>query len=110
MESLFAACQMYLIPTTILFTALGVAEKEGLKTGLSLLGIVTTAVWAAHLWWWTGKEPLSGINFGAPFALALIFFTVWFVALLVHAGVLPEKMTGYFEPKRRKALARRPRR
>lgn len=108
MESLFAACQMYLIPTTILFTALGVAEKEGLKTGLSLLGMVTTAVWATHLWFWTGgKETVSGINFGAPFTLALIFFVIWFIALLAHAGVLPEKLTAYFEPKRRKALIKR---
>jgi hypothetical protein len=41
--ALIYACQMFLIPSTILFAALGAARTEGLKILVSIMGLVTKA-------------------------------------------------------------------
>jgi predicted exporter len=44
-EAFLEVGQFYLVPVSILFTALGVARTEALKTLISLLGLVMSALW-----------------------------------------------------------------
>jgi hypothetical protein len=48
-EKLVAACQMFLVPATILFGGLGVATTEALKSLLCLIGAVVSAAWLFRL-------------------------------------------------------------
>jgi hypothetical protein len=57
--ALLAACQMFLVPASILFGALGVATTEPLKTAISLMGLATSAVWFSRVWLWTGLEEID---------------------------------------------------
>ncbi len=41
-ETLISACQMFMIPATILFGALGVAHSYGLKLLVCIMGVATT--------------------------------------------------------------------
>jgi hypothetical protein len=43
------ACQMFLIPVSILFVALSVATKEELKTVLSVLGLGISILWVVRV-------------------------------------------------------------
>jgi hypothetical protein len=78
---LIAACQMFLIPSTILFGALGVASTEGLKTLIAVMGSFTSAVWLIRLWLWDG---LSTTDHSTVLVLAGIFVTAWLGSFLVH--------------------------
>src|SRR6266481_5117993 len=53
-EKLVAACQMFLVPATILFAALAVATTEALKTLLCIIGVVVSTAWLYRLYRWTG--------------------------------------------------------
>jgi len=44
-SDLISACQMFLVPMSIMFTALGLAATEGLKTGISFVGVIASAIW-----------------------------------------------------------------
>ena len=55
--NLINACQMFLVPSVILFAALGVAPTEQLKTLLSVMGTATSGVWLLRIWLWTGLGP-----------------------------------------------------
>jgi hypothetical protein len=81
---LAALTQVFLIPSTILVGALGVARTEGLKTGISHLGLLTTVVWLVGFM--AAPAPDSGA-IGLTRAirgLAIVFFIGWGVATLVH--------------------------
>ncbi|MEY9884506.1 hypothetical protein [Bradyrhizobium sp. USDA 329] len=80
-EKLVAACQMFLVPATILFGALGVATTEALKSLLCLIGAVVSAAWLYRLYRWPG---LSDADYYTAFALAYIFFAAAIVASVVH--------------------------
>src|SRR5882724_9807550 len=69
-EKLVAACQMFLVPATILFAALAVATREALKTLLCIIGVVVSTAWLYRLYRWTG---LSDADRNTAFALAYIF-------------------------------------
>jgi hypothetical protein len=43
-SQLVQTCQMFLVPATILFAALGLSATEALKTLLSLVGLVVSLV------------------------------------------------------------------
>ena len=79
---LSAACQMFLIPTTILFAALSAGLTHQLKTLLSLIGFATSLVWLGRICVWTELKPSDRYT---AVALALIFLIAWAVALPVHA-------------------------
>ncbi len=79
---LISACQMFLVPVSILFGALGVATTEQLKTLISLMGVATSIVWSYRIWKWPGLE---GIDQGTALALAFIFMLAWLAALATHA-------------------------
>jgi len=80
-EKLVAACQMFLVPATILFAALAVATREALKTLLCIIGVVVSTAWLYRLYRWTG---LSDADRHTAFALAYIFFAAAVIATVVH--------------------------
>jgi hypothetical protein len=80
--NLISACQMFLVPASILFAALGVASTEQLKTLVSVMGLATSAVWAVRVWLWSGLTPVDSRTAGT---LAFIFVAAWIIALLAHA-------------------------
>jgi hypothetical protein len=79
--TLISACEMFLVPATILFAALSVANTEQLKTLVSLMGLVTSGVWLTQVWLWQG---LSRLDQGSALALAGIFTGAWLIALVAH--------------------------
>ena len=52
-ETLISACTMFLVPATLLFGALGVANSSFLKMLVCLLGGATAGLWFYRVWWWT---------------------------------------------------------
>jgi hypothetical protein len=80
-DKLVAACQMFLVPATILFAALAVATREALKTLLCIIGVVVSTAWLYRLYRWTG---LSDADRHTAFALAYIFFAAATIAAVVH--------------------------
>ena len=81
-KDLISACQMFLVPASILFAALGVATSEPLKTLVSLMGVLTSSIWVARVALWRGLPPVDR-NTALP--LGCIFATAWIVALIAHA-------------------------
>lgn len=81
-RDLSAACQMFLVPATILFGALGVAGSEALKTLISLMGLVTSFVWSVRICIW---RTLAPIDRNTALTLASTFVAAWLVALIAHA-------------------------
>jgi hypothetical protein len=81
---LIAACQMFLVPASILFGALALASTEQLKTLISLMGLVTSGVWFYRLWFWTGISP---IDRNTTLALAGVFTLAW-LAMAVTNGLV----------------------
>lgn len=80
-KDLIAASQMFLIPAAILFTALGVAQTEGLKTGISAIGLVISATWCWRVWVWRN---LSSADRKAALAFSGIFVLASAIAFCAH--------------------------
>ena len=80
-ETLISACTMFLVPATLLFGALGVANSSFLKVLVCLLGVATTGIWLYRIWWWTN---LSLIDRRTARGLAGMFACAWLVTFLVQ--------------------------
>ena len=80
-ETLISACTMFLVPATLLFGALGVANSSFLKVLVCLLGVATTGTWLYRIWWWTN---LSLIERRMKLGLAGMFACAWLVTFLVQ--------------------------
>jgi hypothetical protein len=78
---LVAACQMFLVPASIIFAALGVATSEALKTLLSAIGVVVSTAWLYRLYRWTG---LPSADANTAWALADVFFVASVISVGVH--------------------------
>ena len=52
-ETLISARMMFLVPATLLFGAVGVANSSFLKMLVCLLGVATIGIWLYRIWWWT---------------------------------------------------------
>ena len=82
-QALSAACEIFLIPSAILFAALAVATNEQLKALVSLMGVATTGAWFYRVLVWTG---LSGHDKGVVLFLAGVFLIAWLPATVVHGS------------------------
>ena len=82
-ETLIRACEMFLLPTTILFVAFGLAQSEGLKGLISAVGVLVSVIWALHILFWTGI--LTSIDFATTLILSLIFVVAWAIVAYPHA-------------------------
>lgn len=80
-ESLIAVCQMFLVPATILFAAVGVPNSRGLRLLICVLGVATTGLWLYRIWYWHG---LSIMDRRTGLGLAGLFAVAWVFTLLVH--------------------------
>ena len=75
-ETLISACQMFLIPATLLFAAVGVANSRGIKLLICLLGVTTAGLWIYRVWYWLGLSLLdrrTALVLAVLYGLALIF-------------------------------------
>jgi hypothetical protein len=75
-ESLVSVCQMFLIPATLLFGALGVANSTIIRLLVCFLGAATTGLWFYRIWYWTGLSVMdrkTALGLAGLFALAWIF-------------------------------------
>ncbi len=80
-ETLISACQMFLIPATILFAAVGVPNSQGLKLLVCLMGVATTGLWAYRVWYWAG---LSVMDRRTALGLAGLYAFAWVFTLLIQ--------------------------
>ncbi len=80
-ETLISACMLFLIPATLLFGALGVANSSFLKMLVCLLGLGTSGLWLYRIWWWTS---LSLIDRRTALGLAGMYAGAWLVTFLVQ--------------------------
>ena len=80
-ETLISACQMFLIPATILFAAVGVPNSRGLKLLICLMGVATTGLWAFRIWYWTG---LSVMDRRTALGLSGLYVLAWIFTFLIQ--------------------------
>jgi hypothetical protein len=81
-KDLIEACKMFLVPVTILFAALGIASTEGLKAGISLVGLATSGAWLLQIKLWDGE-----LKNGEQITIGMMAFTfcvVWFASVTAH--------------------------
>lgn len=78
-ESLIAICQLFLVPLTILFAAVGVANARFVKLLVCLLGVGLAGLWLYRVYLWTG---LSVIDRRTAYGLAGSFALCWVLTLL----------------------------
>ena len=80
-ETLISACQMFLIPATILFAAVGVANSSGLKLLVCFLGVATTGLWIYRVWYWAS---LSLMDRRTALGLAGLYGLAWIFTFLIQ--------------------------
>lgn len=80
-ETLISVCQMFLIPATILFAAVGVPNSQGLKLLICLMGVATTGLWLYRVWYWAG---LSLMDRRTALGLAGLYALAWVFTLLIQ--------------------------
>ena len=80
-ETLISACQMFLIPATILFAAVGVPNSRGLKLLICLMGVATSSLWAYRVWYWAG---LSVLDRRTALGLAGLYTLAWIFTFLIQ--------------------------
>jgi hypothetical protein len=72
-------CQMFLVPATILFGALGLASTDPLKALLSAMGLLIAAIWCYRgIQWSETKDKITSAG------LAAIFVVGGAISTLVH--------------------------
>jgi hypothetical protein len=84
-KELIAAYQMFLVPASILFTALGVARTEGLKTGISAIGIMMSGVWGSAMFYWEDPS-LPLVQWRIALSMPIIFGIIALISLGVIFG------------------------
>lgn len=81
-DTLIHACEMFLLPTTVLFLAFGLAPSERLKALISAVGVLTSVIWTFHIIFWTGI--LTTVDFTTTLILSLVFLGAWVIAAIPH--------------------------
>jgi hypothetical protein len=69
---------MFLVPLTILFAAVGVANSRFVKFLVCLLGVAVAGLWIYRIWFWTG---LSLVDRRTATGLAGLFGFCWIMTL-----------------------------
>jgi hypothetical protein len=75
-RDLSSACQMFLIPLTLLFVALAMAGTEGLRVFVALVGLATASIWVARVCSWSGLKPHDAYTARGLSALFTLAFAV----------------------------------
>jgi hypothetical protein len=74
-------CQMFLVPASILFAAIGIARTEWLKSMVSLVGTGVGALWCYRVYAWQDLQPP---DWTTAFGLGVIFGGLAAVSTIVH--------------------------
>ena len=82
-EPVSIACQMFIIPASVLFIALAVASTEALRALLSLMALGVSILWIVRVWTWRG---ISTGDLYTALALALIFFVAALLTVFAHGN------------------------
>ena len=82
-EPVSIACQMFIVPASVLFIALAVASTEALKALISLIALGISVLWIVRVWTW--KQISTGDLYTA-LALALIFFVAALLTFFAHGN------------------------
>lgn len=82
-KDLIEAFNLFFLPASLLFSALSLAPREGLKTGISAIGLVISAAWFFRIAVW---HDLDWRDQTAGLAIAGIFLLASAVSLYVHGG------------------------
>jgi hypothetical protein len=80
-KDLIAACQMFLVPMTILFAAIALARTEQLKTLISVMGGLTAVAWLIAILRW---PDLSWSQTWPTIFLAAVFVAAWAISTIAH--------------------------
>ena len=72
-------CQMFLVPASILFAAIGLAGTEPLKALLSAMGVAISAIWL-----YRGSKWTQPIDRHTAYGLAGIFGLAGIISAGVH--------------------------
>jgi len=81
---------MFLVPSTIMFAALGVAGSEGLKTIICVMGAATSDIWIWTICRWKDVPPADSHGLLTPsdtkpvLVLACLFAAAWGICFFVH--------------------------
>jgi hypothetical protein len=77
--------EVFLVPGSILVGALGVARTEGLKSGISAIGLLLTALWLVCIFgaYW-GASPPKPWRLMMLVFMPWLFLVSWGVSLRVH--------------------------
>lgn len=88
------ATEIFLVPGSILVGALGVARTEGLKSGISALGLLLTVLWLVCIWGAYGAASTLPWRLTILLWMPVIFFVSWTISLRIHVkNYLDEKGT-----------------
>src|SRR4029079_1935724 len=90
-QTLITACQMFLVPSTIMFAALGVAPTEYLKTLVSAMGVTTSGLWFFRLWHW---DKIATIDSRVTLMLSGALLVAWIICLGAHARLAYQERFG----------------
>jgi hypothetical protein len=74
-ETLVTTSQMFLVPLTILFAAVGVANTRFVKLLVCMLGIALASLWFYRVWFWSGLSLLdrrTGVGLAGMFAFCWV--------------------------------------
>ena len=86
-ETLIAACQMFLVPASILFVAIGLASTEPLKFLISAMGAVFSGVWWYRIQQWgdlTPPDKNTALWLAGTFLVAALISTVVHLVLWIR--------------------------
>lgn len=89
---LISTCQLFLVPSAIMFAALGVAGSEGLKTVICAMGAATSDIWIWTIWRWKDVMPADPQAVVSPsdtrpvLVLSILFAVAWGICFWVHLG------------------------
>jgi hypothetical protein len=78
-KDLIDECQMFLVPASILFAAIGIAGTEPLKALLSVMGVAISVIWYSRGSVWTTEADRRTAH-----GLAGIFGVAGFISAGVH--------------------------
>ena len=85
MDDLLKLAGIFMTSNTILINALGVARTEPLKTGVSLIGFIMTALWLACAFAGPPIPTDLHIRWAIFNGLPFLFLLGWLISGIVHA-------------------------
>jgi|tagenome__1003787_1003787.scaffolds.fasta_scaffold20316001_1 hypothetical protein len=80
-KDLLDFCQMFLVPASILFAAIGIAQTEWLKGLISAMGAGMSALWCYRVHEW---PELTQPDYVTAFGLGLTFGGTAAISAIVH--------------------------